>query len=60
MTEEEQIKQFGDELDAMINRARQEYDISYGAVVGALYFRIHALCDEAKRKHEKGEIDDGR
>jgi hypothetical protein len=47
---DEQVQQFADELDKMVNRFRSEYDISYAAVVGALMFRIHTLMVEAQEK----------
>jgi hypothetical protein len=52
MSEHEQIQQFADELDKLVNRARSEYDLSYAAVVGALMFRIHTLMAEAQAEKE--------
>jgi hypothetical protein len=47
MTEKEQIQHFADDLDRLIERSRDEYDMSYAAVVGVLQMKIHLLCDEA-------------
>lgn len=59
MTEEEQIRHFSNELDALVNRMRSEYSVSYAIVVGALQFKIHALCCEARERSDevKGEDD---
>lgn len=45
-TQDEQASQFGHELDKVIDRFRDEYDISYAAMIGALYFRAHSLANE--------------
>lgn len=52
MSESDQIKQLGDEVDKIINRAREEYDITYAAVVGVLQMKIHLLCEEAQDQDE--------
>lgn len=48
MNERDQTQHFSDDLDALINRYRTEYDISYAAVLGALQMKIWLLCYEAK------------
>ena len=46
MTQDEQISQFGVELDKLINRFRDEYDVSYAGIMGALFYRAHLLARE--------------
>lgn len=53
MDKKEQIFQFGDELDKLVERFRAEYDLSYAAVVGALQMKIHLLCKEASELEEE-------
>lgn len=45
-----QLQQFADELDRLVERFRAEYDLSYGEVVGALQMKIHLLCVEAENQ----------
>lgn len=60
MNDSEQVRQLGDELDRLINRFRQEYDMTYAAVVGVLEMKKHLLCEEAARLAETaGEEDKG-
>ena len=55
-TQDEQASQFGHELDRLIDRFRDEYDISYAAMIGALYFRAHSLANELEEiNQEEGE-----
>lgn len=47
MSEAEQIKHLADKVDALIDHTRNEYDMTYAAVVGVLQMKIHLLCKEA-------------
>lgn len=47
MNDKEQIYQFGNELDNLVDRFRQEYEMSYAAIVGTLHIKAHLLCSEA-------------
>jgi hypothetical protein len=47
MNEQQQTFHFGDELDKLVERFRQEYDLSYAAIVGTLHMKAHLLCGEA-------------
>lgn len=47
MTEREQITHLSNEIDKLINRYRDEYDLSYAAVVGILQMKSHLLMSEA-------------
>lgn len=52
MTDKEQIDQFADSLDALIDRHREEYDLSYAAVIGVLQMKTHTLLHEAEEESE--------
>lgn len=47
MDEKDQIKQFADELDNLVDRFRDEYDLTFASAVGVLQMKIHLLCEEA-------------
>jgi hypothetical protein len=47
MSESEQITALGADLDALIERYREEFDLTYAAVVGCLHIKAHLLCMEA-------------
>ena len=49
MTDSEQTSAFGDELDKLIDRFREEFDLTYAQLIGTLHFKIHLLCNEAER-----------
>ncbi len=53
MTETEQINRFSDELDALVDRYAQEYDLSYASVIGCLTLKIHTLCCDATDDNEE-------
>lgn len=52
MTDKQQIDQLSDSLDALIDRVRDEYDMSYASVIGVLQMKIHTLLHEAEDKAE--------
>jgi len=47
LTESDQISQFSNELDALIHRARFEYELCYATMVGCLVSKAHLLQHEA-------------
>lgn len=55
MSEQEQITHFGNELDTLINRFRDEYEMSYAAVVGCLEFRKFTLMVESMNNNEEND-----
>ena len=55
MTEAEQARAFSDDLDRLVNRYRQEFDISFASVVAALEFKKFMLMCELKQRVESGE-----
>lgn len=48
MDQKEQTFAFGDELDKLISRFGNEFDITYASIVGVLQMKIHLLCSEAE------------
>lgn len=44
MTQKEQIDHFATELDALVDRFAEEYDLPYASVVGVLQLKIVLLC----------------
>lgn len=47
MSDKEQTDRFSHDLDALVERYRKEYDLSYASVIGVLLLQIHMLSDEA-------------
>lgn len=58
MTEKEQIDHFANDVDALVERYRKEYDISYAAVVGVLEMKKWLLCHETKERADEREQDE--
>jgi hypothetical protein len=54
MSEREQAKAFAEDLDRLVNRYRDEFELTYGSVVGVLFIKASLLSLEA----EKGEGDE--
>lgn len=54
MSESEQVKHLGDELDRLVDRFRSEYDMTYASVVGVLHMKAHLLCAEAAEREDEG------
>lgn len=52
MEEKEQTNAFADDLDRLVDRYRNEFDMTYASVVGALQMKIHLLCQEAANLNE--------
>lgn len=53
-----QIDHFSNDLDRLIERYREEYDLTYGEMVGALQFRAFLLMQEAYNVEQ--DEDDGQ
>lgn len=45
----DQTAHFANDLERLINRYRDEYDITYAQLVGVLHIQSHLLCREAER-----------
>ena len=46
MTEKDQVTHFVNDLNALVDRYRSEYDLTYASLVGALHIVTHDLCIE--------------
>lgn len=55
MNDKEQTEAFANDLDKLVERYRQEFEMSYAATVGTLQMKIHLLCNEAQDR--KDELD---
>lgn len=55
MKQKEQIEHLANELDALIGRFSEEYDLSYAAVIGVLHMKIHLLEKQAIEEEEQEE-----
>jgi len=53
MSEADQIKHFGDEIDRLVDRFRQEYEMTYAAAVGVLHIKAHLLCAESAERSDE-------
>lgn len=53
MDEAEQIDRFNDALDKLIDTFVKEHDVTYAAMIGALYLKQHQLAQESQNEEEK-------
>lgn len=53
MTDKEQTDAFANDLDKLVERYRQEFDMSYAQIVGTLYMKCHILCSEAEERGDE-------
>lgn len=53
MDANDQTFHFADELDKLVDRFREEYDLSYAAIVGSLHMKAHLLCEEASERDDE-------
>lgn len=53
MSQQEQIAAFANDLDALVERYRAEFDLTYASVLGALTMKAHTLMNEAIDNHEQ-------
>lgn len=58
MDQEQQIEAFEDDLDRLIQRYADEFDLTFAAAIGVMQMKIHRLCADAERiLDEDGEDD---
>jgi hypothetical protein len=55
MNDRQQIQAFADDLDRLVDRYRDEWEISMAGVIGALEFKQFTLMQEAQRQAEDEE-----
>lgn len=47
MDDREQIVAFSNDVDRLVDRYRDEFDMTYAAAVGVLFMKAQLLCEEA-------------
>lgn len=57
MSEQERVQHFADDLDSLIERYRQEYDIMLTSVVGVLTLQVHYLLSDVYHKDAEDDED---
>lgn len=55
MKEADQVEMFAGELDKLVYRFAEEFELTYAAIVGALQMKSHALCAEAMAPDDDDE-----
>ena len=50
MTQSEQVAHFSHDLDALVDRYADEYDLDYASIVGILQMKQWLLCHEATQQ----------
>lgn len=58
MPPNDQTTHFANDLERLINRYRDEYDITYAQLVGVLHIQSFMLCREAEERSKPEEDDD--
>lgn len=53
MTEREQIQHFATEIDKVVKRFCEEYDLSVASIAGALQVKAHQVIAEACKEGEE-------
>lgn len=53
MDDKEQIQAFADDVDKLVERYRQEFDMTYAAVIGTLQMKVHLMCVEAGSRDDE-------
>lgn len=52
MTEREQLQAFADDLDKLVGRYCDEFDLTAASAVGVLAFKMHTLMAHAQSQHD--------
>jgi hypothetical protein len=52
MTERDQIQAFADDLDKLVGRYCDEFDLTTASAVGVLAFKMHNLMAHAQKNQE--------
>jgi hypothetical protein len=53
MTDKEQTDAFSDDLDKLVERYRQEFEMTYAQVVGTLHMKAWLMCAEANDRGDE-------
>ncbi len=57
MDHKEQTDAFASELDALVARFCEEFDLTYAMAVGVLHLKAHLLCAEAAKLENEDDRD---
>jgi len=57
VTQSQQTEAFAHELDRLVDRFCDEYDLPYAAVVGVLHFKTHLLMRDWHESNSDDETD---
>lgn len=55
MSDKDQITCFGDDIDKLVKRYRNEFEMTYAGIVGVLHMKAHLLCSEAEERFRDGD-----
>ena len=55
MDEKRQIKAFAEDIERLVDRYRNEFDLSYASVVGTLHMQASTLCLESQEEAASDE-----
>lgn len=47
MTAHEQTSAFAKDIDKLVHRYREEFDLNYASAIGVLFMKAHALSEES-------------
>lgn len=57
MDEQEQITHFANDIDALVERYRDEYDMMYSSFIGVFQMKSYLLMGEAEGTYKGGRDD---
>lgn len=58
MSDAEQTQAFADDLQRLVQRYKNEFEITAAAAVGVLQFQQYLIMQEMQQRHADGEFDD--
>ena len=58
MSRIQQVAAFANDLDNLIDRYEQEFDLTYVEVIGVLHLKTHLMCRDAEEDDEGEEVVD--
>jgi len=54
----QQVAAFANDLDNLVDRYEQEFDLTYVEVIGVLHLKTHLLCRDAEEDDAEDELVD--
>jgi hypothetical protein len=58
MNKDERVCAFADDLDRLVRRYAEEFDITAASTVGILFMKAHLLCANAVNNYNDDDDDD--